>query len=87
MADQHSAERQTDGERDEARRQFMERFGKLALAAAPAAAVLLTSMSKHAIAHSCKDPDHDGDCDEDGGDGGGGDGGGGNGGGGNGGGG
>ena len=52
MADKDSAERQTDGDWDEARRQFMERFGKLALVAAPAAAVLLTSMSTRAIACS-----------------------------------
>lgn len=79
MVDQQNAERQTDSDRDEARRQFMERFGKLALAAAPAAAVLLTSMRANA---GMKCSGHGGDGGGDGGDGCGGGGGGGEGGGG-----
>ena len=36
---------QKDDAPDDARRQFMERFGKLAIAAAPAVALLVTSIN------------------------------------------
>jgi hypothetical protein len=38
---------------DDDRRQFIARFGKLALVAAPTVAVLVTSMNSRAIAASC----------------------------------
>jgi hypothetical protein len=63
MADKDGVGRKNnDDDKNDDRRQFIARFGKLALVAAPTVAVLVTSMSSRAIA-SCRDPDHDHDCD------------------------
>jgi len=43
---------QKDDAPDDARRQFMERFGKLAIAAAPAVALLVTSINAPAMAQT-----------------------------------
>jgi hypothetical protein len=51
MADNGKTEREDD--HDDDRRQFIARFGKLALVAAPTVAVLVTSMNSRAIAASC----------------------------------
>ena len=50
MADNGKTERKDDPDDD--RRQFIARFGKLALVAAPTVAVLVTSMNSRAIACS-----------------------------------
>jgi hypothetical protein len=47
---QKDAAPQKDYAPDDARRQFMERFGKLAIAAAPAVALLVTSINTPAMA-------------------------------------
>jgi hypothetical protein len=47
---QKDAAPQKDDAPDDARRQFMERFGKLAIAAAPAVALLVTSINTPAMA-------------------------------------
>ena len=52
MADKESIDRKGD-DADNDRRQFIARFGKLALVAAPTVAVLVTSMNSRAIAASC----------------------------------
>jgi hypothetical protein len=52
MADKETIDRKGD-DADEDRRQFIARFGKLALVAAPTVAVLVTSMNSRAIAASC----------------------------------
>lgn len=52
MAENETIDRKGD-EADDDRRQFIARFGKLALVAAPTVAVLVTSMSNRAIALSC----------------------------------
>jgi hypothetical protein len=66
MGDKETPERKDDIANDE-RRQFIARFGKLALVAAPTVAVLVTSMNSGAIAAStCHFPCHidsHGNCD------------------------
>jgi hypothetical protein len=65
MADKNDRELKHD-DPDDDRRQFMARFGKLALVAAPTVAVLVTSMNTRAIAaSSCRSGYHlneDGHC-------------------------
>jgi hypothetical protein len=51
MADKETIDPRGD-DPDNDRRQFMARFGKLALVAAPTVAVLVTSMNSRAIAAS-----------------------------------
>jgi hypothetical protein len=55
MGDNETMERKDDITNDD-RRQFIARFGKLALVAAPTVAVLVTSMNSRAIAASCNPP-------------------------------
>ena len=52
MAEKETIDRKGD-DADDDRRQFIARFGKLALVAAPTVAVLVTSMNSRAIAASC----------------------------------
>jgi hypothetical protein len=52
MADKEIMDPRGD-DADDDRRQFIARFGKLALVAAPTVAVLVTSMNSRAIAASC----------------------------------
>jgi hypothetical protein len=52
MADKETVDLKGD-DPDNDRRQFIARFGKLALVAAPTVAVLVTSMNSRAIAASC----------------------------------
>jgi hypothetical protein len=55
MADNETIDRKGDDAADD-RRQFIARFGKLALVAAPTVSVLVTSMSHRAIALSSCPP-------------------------------
>jgi hypothetical protein len=54
LTDISRIEGQKDDATDDARRQFMERFGELAIAAAPAVALLVTSINSPAMAQTAR---------------------------------